>query len=57
MTYILEWVVQTGWKQDLYFDYAKVDWLHLRTGWDQDSYTVCKNRIRSGPQLRLIDDS
>jgi len=57
MTYILEWVVQTGWKQDLYFDYVIPDWLHVRTGWDQDSCNICKNRIRSGSQLRLTVDS
>ena len=57
MTYILKWVDQTGWKQDLYFDYTIVDWLHLRTGRDRASYIVGKNRMRLGPQLRLTDDS
>jgi len=51
--YILECVDQTGWKQDLYIDCAIIKWLHLRTGWDQDPYTVCKNRMRTGLQLRL----
>jgi len=31
----------------------KTDWLQLRIGWNQDTDTVCKNRIRSVPQLRL----
>ena len=44
-------------KTGVYFECATVNWLQLRTGWDQDSYNVCKNRIRSCPQLRLTDDS
>ena len=50
MIYILECVDQTGWKQDLYFDCATANWLHLRIGWDQDPYTGCKNRLRAGSQ-------
>ena len=46
-------VTKQGWNQDLYFDYAIADWLYLRTGWDQDSYSIFKNRIRSGLKVRL----
>ena len=53
MIYILECVDQTGWKQALYIDCAIVNWSQLRTGWDQEPYTVCKNKIRTGLQIRL----
>ena len=36
MIYKLECVDQAGWKHDLYIDWAIVNWLHLRTGYDQD---------------------
>ena len=53
MTYILEWVDPTGWKQDLQFDYARV----TDCIWEQVEIKhrrlICKNQIRIGLQLRL----